>query len=176
MQIQKDGYTIIGSKLDTSDWNEHPKKTTAEIVSSILAQLDVMKGKPQFRGSVILLHDGGGDRSVTVAALPGLIDTLRTHGYTIVPVSALMGKTTADVMPQLTFPQFLRSIPDSVAFSSVAIVQKFIILVFFLGDILMSGRLLLVGLFAIVDRFRKPHRSASPGYNPRVAVLIPALQ
>jgi cellulose synthase/poly-beta-1,6-N-acetylglucosamine synthase-like glycosyltransferase/peptidoglycan/xylan/chitin deacetylase (PgdA/CDA1 family)/spore germination protein YaaH len=174
VQIQKDGYTIIGSKLDTSDWNEHPKKTTAEIVSSILAQLDVMKGKPQFRGSVILLHDGGGDRSVTVAALPGLIDTLRTHGYTIVPVSALMGKTTADVMPQLTFPQFLRSIPDSVAFSSVAIVQKFIILVFFLGDILMSGRLLLVGLFAIVDRFRKPHRSASPGYNPRVAVLIPA--
>jgi cellulose synthase/poly-beta-1,6-N-acetylglucosamine synthase-like glycosyltransferase/peptidoglycan/xylan/chitin deacetylase (PgdA/CDA1 family)/spore germination protein YaaH len=174
VQIQKDGYTIIGSKLDTSDWNEHPRKTTAEIVSSILAQLDTMKVKPQFRGSIILLHDGGGDRSVTVAALPVLIDTLRARGYTIVPVSALMGKTTADVMPQLTFPQFLRSIPDSVAFSSVAIVQKFIILVFFLGDILMSARLLLVGLFAIIDRVRRPHRPASPGYNPRVAVLIPA--
>ncbi len=174
VQIQKDGYIIIGSKLDTSDWNEHPKKTTAEIVSSILAQLDTMKVKPQFRGSIILLHDGGGDRSVTVAALPVLIDTLRAHGYTIVQVSALMGKTTADVMPQLTFPQFLRSIPDSVAFSSVAIVQKFIILVFFLGDILMSARLLLVGLFAIIDRVRRPHRPASAGYNPRVAVLIPA--
>jgi cellulose synthase/poly-beta-1,6-N-acetylglucosamine synthase-like glycosyltransferase len=85
-----------------------------------------------------------------------------------------MGKTTADVMPQLTFTQFLRSIPDSVAFSSVAIVQKFIILVFFVGDILMSGRLILVGLFAIIDRLRKPHRPASPGYSPRVAVLIPA--
>jgi cellulose synthase/poly-beta-1,6-N-acetylglucosamine synthase-like glycosyltransferase/peptidoglycan/xylan/chitin deacetylase (PgdA/CDA1 family) len=174
VQIQKDGYTIIGSKLDTSDWNEHPKKTTSEIVSSILAQLDTMKVKPQFRGSIILLHDGGGDRSVTVAALPVLIDTLRARGYTIVQVSALMGKTTADVMPELTFPQFLRSIPDSLAFSSVAIVQKFIILVFFLGDILMSARLLLVGLFAIIDRFRRPHRAASPGYNPRVAVLIPA--
>ena len=29
-----------------------------------------MKTKPQFRGSIILMHDGGGDRSVTVAALP----------------------------------------------------------------------------------------------------------
>jgi cellulose synthase/poly-beta-1,6-N-acetylglucosamine synthase-like glycosyltransferase/peptidoglycan/xylan/chitin deacetylase (PgdA/CDA1 family)/spore germination protein YaaH len=174
VQIQKDGYTIIGSKLDTNDWNEHPKKTTDEIVSSILAQLDTMKVKPQFRGSIILLHDGGGDRSVTVKALPVLIDTLRAHGYTIVPVSALLGKTTADVMPQLTFPQLLRSIPDSVAFSSVAIVQKFIFLVFIFGDILMSARLLLVGLFAIIDRIRKPHRPASVGYNPRVAVLIPA--
>ena len=35
-------------------------------------------------------------------ALPVLIDTLRAQGYTIVPVSALMGKTTADVMPPLT--------------------------------------------------------------------------
>ncbi len=25
-----------------------------------------MKTKPQFRGSIILLHDGGGDRSATV--------------------------------------------------------------------------------------------------------------
>ncbi len=174
VQIQKDGYTIIGSKLDTNDWNEHPKKTTAEIVSSILAQLETMKVKPQFRGSIILLHDGGGDRSVTVAALPVLIDTLRARGYTIVPVSNLMGKTTADVMPPLTPTQFLRAIPDSVAFSSVAIVQKFIIMVFFLGDILMSARLILVGLFAIIDRLRRPHRPASPGYNPRVAVLIPA--
>jgi len=174
VQIQKDGYTIIGSKLDTNDWNEHPKKTTAEIVASILAQLDNMKVKPQFRGSIILLHDGGGDRSATVAALPVLIDTLRAKGYSIVQVSALMGKTTADVMPKLSPLQFLRSIPDSVAFSSLAIVQKFIIMVFFVGDILMSGRLLLVGLFAIIDRLRRPHRPASPGYNPRVAVLIPA--
>jgi cellulose synthase/poly-beta-1,6-N-acetylglucosamine synthase-like glycosyltransferase/peptidoglycan/xylan/chitin deacetylase (PgdA/CDA1 family)/spore germination protein YaaH len=172
--IQNQGYIVIGSKIDTNDWNENPRKTTQEITESVLNQLQIMKTKPQFRGSVILMHDGGGDRSVTVKALPVLIDTLRAHGYTIVPVSALMGKTTADVMPPLTFPQFLRSIPDSVAFSSVAIVQKFIIMVFFLGDILMSARLLLVGLFAIIDRIRRPHRAASPGFNPRVAVLIPA--
>jgi hypothetical protein len=37
----------------------------------------------------------------------------------------------------------------------------------------MSARLI-VGIFAIIDRLRKPHRAASPATNPRVAVLIPA--
>jgi cellulose synthase/poly-beta-1,6-N-acetylglucosamine synthase-like glycosyltransferase/peptidoglycan/xylan/chitin deacetylase (PgdA/CDA1 family)/spore germination protein YaaH len=174
VRIQRDGFTIVGNKLDTDDWNEHPRKSPNEIVQSILTQLEIMKTKPQFRGSIILMHDGGGDRSVTVASLPYLIDALRAHGYTIVPVSALMGKTTADVMPRLGFWPRLRALPDSVAFSSLAIIGHFITLVFFLGDILMSGRLILVGIFAIIDRLRRPHRPASPGFNPRVAVLIPA--
>jgi len=92
-----------------------------------------MQVKPQFRGSVILMHDGGGDRSATVLALPMLIDALRAHGYTIVPVSALLGKTTAEVMPKLTFRQYLRALPDSIAFSGLALVGKFITLVFFLA-------------------------------------------
>jgi cellulose synthase/poly-beta-1,6-N-acetylglucosamine synthase-like glycosyltransferase/peptidoglycan/xylan/chitin deacetylase (PgdA/CDA1 family)/spore germination protein YaaH len=173
-RIQKDGYIIIGSKLDTNDWNEHPHKTPAEITQTILDQLEIMKAKPQFRGSIILLHDGGGDRAATVAALPMLIDTLRARGYAIVPVSALLGKTTAQVMPRLTFRQYLRSLPDSVAFSSLAVISRFIVMVFFLGNILMTARLLLVGILAIIDRLRRPHGKASQGFNPRVAVLIPA--
>jgi cellulose synthase/poly-beta-1,6-N-acetylglucosamine synthase-like glycosyltransferase len=173
-RIQQAGYIIIGSKMDTNDWNENPRKTPAEIAQSILDQLQTMKVKLQFRGSIILMHDGGGDRSATVAALPLLIDTLRAHGYAIVPVSALLGKTTAQVMPTLTFRQKLRALPDSLAFSSLAIIGQFIVLVFFIGDVLMSGRLVLVGIFAIIDRLRRPYHKASPGFNPRVAVLIPA--
>jgi cellulose synthase/poly-beta-1,6-N-acetylglucosamine synthase-like glycosyltransferase/peptidoglycan/xylan/chitin deacetylase (PgdA/CDA1 family) len=174
VSIQREGYTIIGNKIDTDDWNEHPRKTPTEIAQSVLAQLETMKTKPQFRGSIILMHDGGGDRSVTVAALPYLIDTLRAHGYTIVPVSALMGKTTAQVMPPLTFWQHLRAIPDSIAFSALDIIGNFIVMVFFVGDVLMSVRLVFVGLLAVIDRLRKPYHTATPGYNPRVAVLIPA--
>ena len=134
-----------------------------------------MKTKPQFRGSIILMHDGGGDRSATVAALPVLIDALRAHGYTIVPVSALMGKTTAQVMPPLTFWQRVRAIPDSIAFSALDIIGNFIVMVFFVGDILMSARLIIVGIFAVIDRLRKPHAARPrPAINPRVAVLIPA--
>jgi cellulose synthase/poly-beta-1,6-N-acetylglucosamine synthase-like glycosyltransferase/peptidoglycan/xylan/chitin deacetylase (PgdA/CDA1 family)/spore germination protein YaaH len=173
-RVQQAGYTIIGSKMDTDDWDENPRKTPEEITQSILNQLETMKVKPQFRGSVILMHDGGGDRSATVAALPMLIDALRAHGYTIVPVSTLLGKTTAEVMPLLTWRQRLSALPDSLAFSGIAFLGKFIVGVFFLGNILMGSRLLLIGILAVIDRLRRPHRAASPGVNPRVAVLIPA--
>jgi cellulose synthase/poly-beta-1,6-N-acetylglucosamine synthase-like glycosyltransferase/peptidoglycan/xylan/chitin deacetylase (PgdA/CDA1 family)/spore germination protein YaaH len=172
--IEQKGYIIVGSKIDTDDWNLHPRKTPQEIINSVFDQLNTMKTKPQFSGSIILMHDGGGDRSVTVAMLPQLIDALRAHGYTIVPVSALMDKTSAQVMPPLTFWQRVRTIPDSISFSALDILANFIFIVFFAGDVLMSARLIFVGVLAIIDRFRRPLRPSSPAYAPRVAVLIPA--
>ena len=71
-----------------------------------------------------------------------------------------MGKTTAQVMPQLTFWQRVRTIPDSIAFSTLDVIGNFIVLVFFIGDVLMSARLALVGLFAVIDRLRRPHGEA----------------
>ncbi len=52
--------------------------------------------------------------------------------------------------------------PDSVAFFVFAFIFNFIVMVFFLGDILMSARLIIIGVFAIIDRLRTPHRQASP--------------
>src|SRR5579859_2774713 len=172
-RIQQLGYTIIGNKIDTDDWNEHPRKSPQQIVDSVLSQLDLMKTKPQFQGSIILMHDGGGNRAPTVAALPVLIDALRAKGYTFVPVSALMGKTTADVMPKITAMQFWRARADSVAFSIISFLGHFIVLVFFVGDVLMSARLVLIGVLAIIDRLRRP-KDGTPGFAPRVAVLVPA--
>ncbi len=42
-------------------------------------------------GSIVLMHDGGGDRSGTLAALPRIIDTLRGRGYSFATVSELLG-------------------------------------------------------------------------------------
>jgi len=42
-------------------------------------------------GSIILMHDGGGDRSETVSALPQIIDTLRHRGYAFKTVTQLLG-------------------------------------------------------------------------------------
>jgi peptidoglycan-N-acetylglucosamine deacetylase len=42
-------------------------------------------------GSIILMHDGGGDRGGTLAALPHIIDTLRGRGYSFATVSQLLG-------------------------------------------------------------------------------------
>jgi peptidoglycan-N-acetylglucosamine deacetylase len=173
--VEQMGYIIVGDKIDTNDWNEHPRKTPQQIVQTVLNQLALMKTKPQFRGSIILLHDGGGDRSVTVATLPLLIDTLRAKGYRIVPVSTLIGKTRAQVMPPIPTQQRWQAHIDAIAFWLIAFFNHTVILIFFIGDVLMTGRLIIVGLFAVIDRLRK--RKPYPGadtYRPSVAVLIPA--
>jgi cellulose synthase/poly-beta-1,6-N-acetylglucosamine synthase-like glycosyltransferase/peptidoglycan/xylan/chitin deacetylase (PgdA/CDA1 family)/spore germination protein YaaH len=171
-RIQQMGYTIIGNKIDTDDWNERPRKTPQQITDSVFAQFDRMKDKPWLEGSIILMHDGGGNRAPTVAALPVLIDALRAKGYEIVPVSALMGKTTADVMPKITGLQYWEARADSVAFSLLGLIGHFIVSVFFVGDVLMSARLIIIGVLAIIERLQK-HREGSPDFVPRVAVLIP---
>jgi cellulose synthase/poly-beta-1,6-N-acetylglucosamine synthase-like glycosyltransferase/peptidoglycan/xylan/chitin deacetylase (PgdA/CDA1 family)/spore germination protein YaaH len=173
-RIQGLGYVIIGNKVDTNDWDEHPRKTPKEITDSVFEQIDAMQSRPWARGSVILLHDGGGNRAPTVAALPVLIETLRARGFEIVPVSALLGKTRAEVMPALTPRQRWQARADSVAFFLFSFFNHFVVGVFFVGDILMSGRLIIIGLFATIDRFRKRHNFATPEFQPRVAVLIPA--
>ncbi|MGI8903169.1 MAG: polysaccharide deacetylase family protein [Solirubrobacteraceae bacterium] len=43
-------------------------------------------------GSIVIQHDGGGDRSQTLAALPGEIATLRRRGYRFVTVPELLGQ------------------------------------------------------------------------------------
>lgn len=42
-------------------------------------------------GSIVLMHDGGSPRGGTLAALPGIIDTLRARGYRFATVSELLG-------------------------------------------------------------------------------------
>ena len=42
-------------------------------------------------GSIILQHDGGGDRSETLAALPQEIDTLKREGFGFVTIPQLLG-------------------------------------------------------------------------------------
>ncbi len=41
-------------------------------------------------GSIVLMHDGGGDRSQTVAALPRIIENLRSRGYHLVTLTRLL--------------------------------------------------------------------------------------
>ncbi|MHB8671333.1 MAG: polysaccharide deacetylase family protein, partial [Acidimicrobiales bacterium] len=61
--------------IDPRDWKQPP---AADIAGYVLAGLQP--------GAVVLLHDGGGDRSHTVAALPIILDGLRQRGYHVVPI------------------------------------------------------------------------------------------
>jgi hypothetical protein len=41
-------------------------------------------------GSIILMHDGGGDRSQTVAALPTILTTLEQRGFQFVTIPRMI--------------------------------------------------------------------------------------
>jgi peptidoglycan-N-acetylglucosamine deacetylase len=65
--------------VDTEDY----KTPGAEAI----AQKALQGARP---GSIILLHDAGGDRAQTVSALPAIVNGLRSRGYKLVTVPRLM--------------------------------------------------------------------------------------
>ena len=44
-------------------------------------------------GSIVVMHDGGGNRGETVAALPAILSHFRQRGYEFVTVAELLGHT-----------------------------------------------------------------------------------
>jgi cellulose synthase/poly-beta-1,6-N-acetylglucosamine synthase-like glycosyltransferase len=74
------GYLTSLTTLDSEDWT---RPGVAQIVRNSTPQ--------GAAGQVLLLHDAGGDRSQTVAALRQLIPELRAKGYTFETLSRAVG-------------------------------------------------------------------------------------
>ncbi|MFX7621152.1 hypothetical protein ABTJ52_22680, partial [Acinetobacter baumannii] len=57
-------YLTIGENIDPEDWlaSEDPKYNADSVFNRVVRMKDL--------GNIILLHDAGGNRSATVAALP----------------------------------------------------------------------------------------------------------
>ncbi len=84
---------IGGRGLTTMSYSVDPKDWTLPGVSAIV---DNVVGAA-FPGAVVDLHDGGGDRSETVAALPAIITGLEARGYSLV---SICGSSTTPPPPQ----------------------------------------------------------------------------
>lgn len=174
LEVAQDlGYIAVGEKVDPNDWRDNPRRPAKELAEDVLANLPPCAPGNLRCGNIILLHDGGGDRSQTVMALDLILAGLKERGYDVVPVSQLMGKTRADVMPPLSPKEQWAARVDSVSFALFTGLSMFIIIVFFVGDVLMSARLILIGALATYDRVRR-RPAVDPNYRPNVAVLIPA--
>jgi cellulose synthase/poly-beta-1,6-N-acetylglucosamine synthase-like glycosyltransferase/spore germination protein YaaH/peptidoglycan/xylan/chitin deacetylase (PgdA/CDA1 family) len=167
---QSMGYIIIGARIDPHDWGE-PNGGAPPPVATIVQRVmdDVTAGK----GNIILLHDGGGNRANTVAALPQIIDGLRAKGYEFVSVSSLLGQTRAQLMPPLTHKEWLMVRADAFIFDIYRFLRAGIAFIFVAGILLVSGRALVIGLLALVEKLR-PAPADHPDYQPEVTVLIPA--
>jgi len=174
---QSMGYITVGNKLDTKDWNDEPALSPQQIAAAVLNHLPPCRPNDQACGNIVLMHDGGGNRERTVLALPLIIEGARARGFEFVPVYQLMGKTKAEVMPPVPASEYWSARLNWIGFWLFSATMAAITIIFFLGDILMTGRLISVGVLAIYDRVHA-HVYGTPAeiaaYRPRVAVLIPA--
>jgi cellulose synthase/poly-beta-1,6-N-acetylglucosamine synthase-like glycosyltransferase/peptidoglycan/xylan/chitin deacetylase (PgdA/CDA1 family)/spore germination protein YaaH len=171
------GYTTVGNKIDPNDWQENPHHTAEQIAADVMAHLPPCAVNDTRCGNIILLHDGGGNRQQTVIALPRIIEGIRGKGLQVVSLHQLLGKTQADIMPPIPADERWAARLDWIGFALFDFSIKAITWIFFLGDLLMTGRLLFIGAFAIFDRMRQRRFGATgeaKSYRPRVAVLIPA--
>jgi peptidoglycan/xylan/chitin deacetylase (PgdA/CDA1 family) len=88
-QIAERGLTTMSYSIDPRDWS---RPGVQAIVSRVVGAA--------FPGAVVDMHDGGGDRSETVAALPQIISALEGEGYSFVSIcgtSAPSGPQTSAV-------------------------------------------------------------------------------
>lgn len=160
------GYVFVGMSIDPSDW----KRPGAEaIVRAAVHQAEADEG------NIILLHDSGGDRAQTVAALPRIIETLRAKGYRFVTVSQLLGQPRDAIMPRSKNGNPLVLLGNRVGFFLLYAWSAGLQWLFLLGTILGIGRLLLVVALAVPEKLRSRRRPAlTAGCGFSVAVVVPA--
>ncbi|HYQ77891.1 MAG TPA: polysaccharide deacetylase family protein [Solirubrobacterales bacterium] len=73
--------------MRTVNWDVDPRDWSTPGSEAIYANV-VGHARP---GSIVVMHDGGGPRGETLAALPRIIDTLRGRGYRFATVTELLG-------------------------------------------------------------------------------------
>lgn len=166
----KRGYVTVGLHIDAEDWQPIP---VAQIITNVMDQR-YYGGKLTGRsgGNVILLHDGGGNRARTVAALGPIIDSLRAHGDTIVPLSELAGISQQDAMPGLPPRSAATRAVELATFTLMSGLEWTLYWLFFIAVVVGAIRLAVIIVLALFQRFRS--RRPLPEYTPPVTVIVPA--
>ncbi|NKQ56009.1 glycosyltransferase [Amycolatopsis sp. K13G38] len=156
------GYVTVFADRDGEDW---ARPGVDQIVNNAMPQGD--------DGAIVLLHDAGGDRAQTVAALDELIDRLQQRGYRFTTASAAVGLSSGNAAA--TPAQRWRGEAVLWAYrASVAVSVALQVLLSAVG-VLMLGRVLL--LVAIARRHARRRRNgwaATP--SEPVSVVVPAYQ
>jgi cellulose synthase/poly-beta-1,6-N-acetylglucosamine synthase-like glycosyltransferase/peptidoglycan/xylan/chitin deacetylase (PgdA/CDA1 family) len=162
-KIAARGYTIAVSNYDTRDWDQPG-------VGSIVASATPAREQ----GGIVMMHDGGGRRAETVAALPRIIATLRQRGFRFVTVSDLAGVPRSQVIVPATASQHMRGqlfvAMLGVSRSVTSVLRTIVVAV----AILVALRMLFVLALASVQVRRSRARERSSAFAPPVSIVVPA--
>jgi cellulose synthase/poly-beta-1,6-N-acetylglucosamine synthase-like glycosyltransferase/peptidoglycan/xylan/chitin deacetylase (PgdA/CDA1 family)/spore germination protein YaaH len=163
---KQDNYYTVGESIDPQDWQ---RGITAD---SIIARIK----QQQTYGSIILLHDAGGDRSQTVKALPEIIRHFRGQGYTFTTVASLIGKMRDDVMPPITAGNDRMLVYANLAVVELVYWGLHLLFALFLVAIILSvGRIAAMAVLAVMQRRKEadPARRRNAA-RPLVSIIVPA--
>jgi cellulose synthase/poly-beta-1,6-N-acetylglucosamine synthase-like glycosyltransferase/peptidoglycan/xylan/chitin deacetylase (PgdA/CDA1 family)/spore germination protein YaaH len=171
-------YINIGESIDPWDWQ--PGVTADSIIARTI--------RDHTKGSMILLHDAGGDtREETVKALPAIIHYFKSHGYQFTTIADILDKKRDDLMPPIQddansgITGKLYDIFIGSYFYSNLILQYIFLTAIFLA----IGRIVLIGVLAFRQYFDNkaeekhmpdaatlgPVSIIVPGYNEEVTVI-----
>lgn len=159
------GYTIVLERIDPQDW----ARPGADVI--------LQRIKEQRReGNIILLHDAGGDRSQTLAALPRILDWLAERGDRVVPLSDLLNIPHEDLMPWVgTDAQTGWRTVAMGGFHTWRWLVEFLWSFMIVATGLVVVRSLLIAWLAWRNRSETERETAAPTYfAPPVSVLIAA--
>jgi peptidoglycan-N-acetylglucosamine deacetylase len=170
------GYLTVGSRIDSRDF-ESPG--VEAIVKNTVA--GVTSTDPWEQGQIVLLHDGGADRSQTIEALPQLIHELRSRGYRFAPIWELTGLTRDQVM--LPVQKRIQSLggfymyASALSFYALSYGGWLMRWLFLIGIVLGVSRVIFISSLAFAQwlQSRKRERpGAGKDYDPFVSVIVPA--
>ena len=168
-EAERLGYLIVGLKVDPDDWQ---KPAPELIVERVVAQ--ATDPDPEKRGQIVLLHDAGGDRAATVAALPKLIDALRAKGFEFATVSELARLNRDEAMPPVPVDD-ASPVVNRYVFFTYSWLQGAVTTLFLAAIGLGLARLLALCGLALVGRARANKRGVpAEAGELSVSVLIPA--
>src|SRR5215470_1863468 len=152
------GYLVVLADLDTTDW-QRPG------VDAIVARAT----PPDQHGAIVLMHDGGGNRGQTVAAVDRLIPKLKADGWRFQTASGALNAsdTSAPAGPgqraiglaSIATAQFAHALGVALLWT-LAVVTALILL-----------RIALVMIFAVRHGRRRRYPDAR---QPPVTVIVPA--
>lgn len=170
------GYITIGEKIDPQDWNlfrtdedgNQVSRTPQEIADVVLQQLRRMPG------NVVLLHDGGGDRTMTMEVMKTIVPQLRKEGYNFTTLAALLGRTRDEIMPPASEKDMLLIGFDNVVFETLFTGETVLSFAFIVAIILGISRILFITPLAIIGHRKTRKKVWDENFRPTVSCLIAA--
>ena len=161
---QELGFLTVSDDIDPEDWHNATREGIVERIKEL---------RPQ--GRIILLHDAGGNRSATVAALPEIISYLKTRGDHLVPLGAMIGESREILMPPLRqeHPTLARIVSAS-GFQALHLVEELLWAFMIVATALTFGRALFVAAVAFLHRRRERRSGHLRPYQPPVSIVLAA--